>query len=695
MVEYTKARLAAHRRDRFTAALIRLAAFAVLGFTFLLLVYLLLEVWPLARKASVQKERELLAREALGSWPADQPGTFWQLLPSGEVRLWPEDSTVMLPQLVAPVRWFELDRWGKALALEDGEGVKVYRLRTGWLWREQDRVQTLRPQLVEVFPHRGGRLLALEAASPPVGVWVKDGSTYFLKQGSAFKLLKSQARVAALASSPAQVWLATDDELYVFNGEKLVARAPLPAPATAISLLLGDLTCLVGDRLGNVKAYNFYPRGGSFLLEAFASFSGEGPVLALASSPRNKAFAVARPGLLEIDYLTSRKRLAKTAVTTGEQVKVFFSPRGDRVLVQADHGDAESFQLVLGHPEVTLGTLFGKVRYEGQREATWTWQSTGGSNAFESKLSLLPLLFGSVKGAAYAMLFSGPLAFLAALYTSQFASQRLRRFVKPLVELLAGVPSVVVGFVAALVFAPWLAKNLEGVFLAFFLLPLALFLPGKLLQLRPRWWQLRLQRRGELALATALALGSVFLALKLGPGLGHLFFGGSLLDFLQTHWGVPYDQRNAIVAGVALGFAVLPVIFTLAEEALSNVPESLVNAALSLGASKAKAAWTVVVPGAAPGLVAAFLLGFGRAVGETMIVLMASGNAPLLSFSPLVGMRTMAACIAVELPEAAYGDSLYRVLLLLALLLFAFTFVTNLLGQKVGAALKRRFEVSS
>lgn len=695
MVEITRARASAHRRDRLTAALIRLAAFAVLGFTFLLLVYLSLEVWPLARKARVQKESELREREALATWPAEQPGTFWELLPSGAIRLWPEGSQVSLPQMVAPIRWLALDRWGKALALADAEGVKVYRLQTRWLWRDQERVQTLRPQFLGILPLQHGRLLAFAAASPPVGVYVQEGATYLFMQGSVTKLLETQASLAALAGSSAQVWLATTEKLYVFDGDKLVASAPLPAPPTAISLLLGDLTCLVGDASGNIKAYNLYRQGGSSFLEAFATFLGEGPVLGLASSPRNKAFAVVRPKWLEIDYLTSRRRLAKTAMAVGQELRVLFSPRGDRVLVTGDQGSGESFQLRLGHPEVTFATLFGKVQYEGQREASWSWQSTGGSNAFESKLSLVPLILGSLKGAAYAMLFSAPLAFMAALYTSQFASQRLRRLVKPLVELMAGVPSVVVGFVAALVFAPWLAQNLEGVLLTFFLIPLALFLAGKLCELRPRWWQLRLQGRGELVLAVALVAGSVVLARSLGPLLGNALFGGSLLDFLQTRWGATYDQRNAIVAGVALGFAVLPVIFTLAEEALSNVPENLVYAALSLGASRAKAAWTVVVPGAAPGVVAAVLLGFGRAVGETMIVLMASGNAPLLSFSPLVGMRTMAACIAVELPEAAYGDSLYRVLLLLALLLFVFTFLTNLVGQKVSSALQRRFGVSA
>jgi phosphate transport system permease protein len=256
------------------------------------------------------------------------------------------------------------------------------------------------------------------------------------------------------------------------------------------------------------------------------------------------------------------------------------------------------------------------------------------------------------------------------------------------------VPSVVVGFVAALVLAPWLSRHLASVMLALLVIPVTLLTAGWLCELRPRPWQLRVQQRWERLFTLGLLAVALVLVWFLAPAVEQLLFPGGLLEFLHTKLGVSYDQRNALVTGFALGFAVLPVIFTLAEDALSNVPESLVNAALSLGASRARAAWTVVVPAAAPGLVAALLLGFGRAVGETMIVLMASGNAPVLSFSPFSGMRTMAACIAVELPEAAYGETLYRVLLLVALLLFAFTLATNLLGQRVARSLRRRFGVT-
>jgi phosphate transport system permease protein len=154
---------------------------------------------------------------------------------------------------------------------------------------------------------------------------------------------------------------------------------------------------------------------------------------------------------------------------------------------------------------------------------------------------------------------------------------------------------------------------------------------------------------------------------------------------------VAFDQRNAVVVGFALGFAVIPIIFTLAEDAFSNVPPSLVSASLALGATRWQAARTVVLPAASPGLFAAVMTGLGRAVGETMIVLMATGNTPILSLSPFDGMRTMSACIAVELPEAPYGGTLYRVLILTALLLFAMTFVLNTVAVMISARLRARF----
>jgi phosphate transport system permease protein len=195
----------------------------------------------------------------------------------------------------------------------------------------------------------------------------------------------------------------------------------------------------------------------------------------------------------------------------------------------------------------------------------------------------------------------------------------------------------------------------------------------------------------ELSLVSVLLVAVSILVFAAEKGIERVLFAGDLKGWLLAAAGITYDQRNALVVGFALGFAVIPIIFTLAEDAFSNVPPSLISASLALGASRWQAARTVAIPAASPGLFAAVMNGLGRAVGETMIVLMATGNTPILSFSPFNGMRTMSACIAVELPEAPYGGTLYRVLILTALLLFAMTFVTNTAAVMVSNRLRRRF----
>lgn len=695
------ARERARRRELWAKVVISTAAFVVLGSTFLLFAYLLWEVVPLARPARLQPAGKVQLDGSLVAFPGELPGYAWSLAREGVVQVMPQGDRAALAALVPPVQAALTDRWGRWLAIHDQEGLKVYRVSLRPAFVGQERKLKLRVGAPAVGLGTPGRVLAVGGEEAPLVVTAAEGATH-LWRAVAGELQRSvlgkvRAHAAAVNDPGNRVWLAVGRELQVWDTTTgtLLASAPLPAEATVLTLLLGDATCLMGDRAGSVWAFALYQETGAFLLESFARFPGKGPVLGLAPSPRGKAFAVLRPALLQVSYLTTRKVLASVPLPPGAVLWPAFAPRGERLQVANGAGGVHVFALDLGHPEASLATLFGAVRYEGYRTPSWTWQSTGGSNAFEPKLSLVPLIFGSLKGALYAMLVSGPLAFLAALYTSQFAPARLRRWVKPVVELLAGVPSVVVGFVAALVLAPWLARNLGSVLLAFVAIPAVLLVAAFLCELKPRPWQLRVQQRWERLLTLGLLVVALLGVAVAGPALERLLFPGGLLDFLHSRLGVSYDQRNALVTGFALGFAVLPVIFSLAEEALSNIPENLTNAALSLGASRARAAWTVVVPAAAPGLVAALLLGFGRAVGETMIVLMASGNAPVLSLSPFSGMRTMAACIAVELPEAAYGETLYRVLLLVALMLFALTLATNFLGQRVARSLRRRFGVAA
>jgi phosphate transport system permease protein len=169
------------------------------------------------------------------------------------------------------------------------------------------------------------------------------------------------------------------------------------------------------------------------------------------------------------------------------------------------------------------------------------------------------------------------------------------------------------------------------------------------------------------------------------------FFNGSFPQWLYDTTGVRYDPRNSLVVGFAMGFAVIPIIYTICEDAFSNVPQHLVSGSLALGANRWQTALRVVLPTASPGVFSAIMIGFGRAVGETMIVLMATGNTPVMDFNAFSGFRALSANIAVEIPEAPEGGTLYRILFLGAFLLFVLTFLVNTAAEIVRQRLRERY----
>jgi phosphate transport system permease protein len=259
--------------------------------------------------------------------------------------------------------------------------------------------------------------------------------------------------------------------------------------------------------------------------------------------------------------------------------------------------------------EVDLGRMFLPQAWRAGRPPSFTWQPVGNI----PKYSMIPLLVGTLKVTLVSMAVAAPVGVAAAVFTSEFAPPRLKEVLKPTIELLAGIPSVVLGFFALMVMA----------------------------------------------------------------------------TFVQDAFGFPY-RLNAVVAGLALALTVVPVVFTVSEDALTAVPRSYREASLALGATRWETAFKVVLPAAAPGVLAAVVLGFGRSIGETMIVLMASGNAAITSWSLGESVRTLPATIAAEMGEVVFGGAHYSVLFFGGVELYVFTFVLNSLASLFVKRLVRR-----
>ncbi|EPN15325.1 phosphate ABC transporter permease, partial [Pseudomonas syringae pv. actinidiae ICMP 18804] len=345
------------------------------------------------------------------------------------------------------------------------------------------------------------------------------------------------------------------------------------------------------------------------------------------------------------------------------------------------------------HPEVSWSSLWGKVWYENYDEPKYVWQSTASNSDFEPKLSLAPLTYGTLKAAFYAMLLAAPLAVAAAIYTAYFMAPGMRRKVKPVIELMEAMPTVILGFFAGLFLAPYLEAHLPGIFSLLLLTPIGILLAGFFWTRLPDSIRLRVPDGWEGAILIPVVLLVGWFSLSMSPHLENWFFGGDMSTWIRDELGITYDQRNALVVGIAMGFAVIPNIYSIAEDAVFSVPRSLTLGSLALGATPWQTLTRVVILTASPGIFSALMIGMGRAVGETMIVLMATGNTPIMDMNLFEGMRTLAANVAVEMPESEVGGSHYRVLFLAALVLLIFTFVMNTLAELIRQRLRKQYSL--
>lgn len=553
-----------------------------------------------------------------------------------------------------------------------------------------------------------------------LGGLVADGEPVILKVSARENMMTGQVTLreqrAALPNNQRyQKLLFSEDHFYTFaaradgkldvftsrnlNSIELIQQAqvvPEGERMTQIRFQLGNDSLLIGDSLGRISqwiiARTDQGEGPRQLVNIRTLKLGDQPIEVLEPEHRRKGFvAVDSQGRTGIYNTTAENQVIDTYLLDHHPVAAVISPRASLLILEDSRGNFLTFAVDNPHPETSAKSLWGKVWYEGYDQPEYIWQSSGADNDYEPKFSITPLALGTLKAAFYAMLLSVPLAICGAMYTAYFMAPTVRKKVKPVIELMEALPTVILGFFAGLFLAPFFEMHMPGLFALLLLMPIGLVafgfawaqLPDKLRYLVPDGWHV------VLLIPVVLFIG--WFSFEVSQPLEVLFFGGDMRSWLSNDLGITYDQRNAIVVGFAMGFAVIPTIYSIAEDALFGVPKSLSHGSLALGATAWQTLIYVILPTASPGIFSAVMIGMGRAVGETMIVLMATGNTPVMNFNIFEGMRTLAANIAVEMGESAVDSTHYRILFLAALVLFGFTFVVNTLAELVRQRLRKKY----
>jgi phosphate transport system permease protein len=463
---------------------------------------------------------------------------------------------------------------------------------------------------------------------------------------------------------------------------------------TSLEFLLGGISLLLADDQGNIHQL-FLVRGedGQRHLTAIRNFnSGGSEVSSISTELLRKGFLVTDvEGNVSLFHTTASRHLFTENITDKPITHLGVGPRSDKLIAEDNSGQLHVWEMDAEHPEASLSSIWGKVWYESYPEPDYIWQSSSSSNDFEPKFSLTPLTFGTFKAAFYAMLVAMPLAICGAIFTAYFMAPKMRGVVKPSIEIMEALPTVILGFLAGLWLAPFVEAHLPGVFATIVALPLGILLASF------AWWQVpdrikvSMSDGWQAALLIPVVMLCGWLALSLSPWMERVLFDGNMRLWLTDTMGIGYDQRNSVIIGIAMGFAVIPTIFSIAEDAVFSVPKHLSSGSLALGATPWQTLVRVVLPSASPGIFSGTMIGLGRAVGETMIVLMATGNTPIMDFSIFEGMRTLSANVAVELPESAVGSTHFRILFLAALVLFIFTFFFNTIAEIVRQRLREKY----
>lgn len=735
---------------------------------------------------------------------------------------------------------------GRTVLVEEESEVNMFTDEVEWSTKNTDLTDRL--TIVPDFVMVNGLMdrLVLSDRSGDTHVFEYDSRReVFAEDYPAFNVFGAQADVPA-----GRHWREIVNEQRTGAGHDAMDT---PLQLTVVQYLLGDQTVIFGDNRGGLQAWFPVPDEDEGRPKRFTRVRthtpAAGEVVNIAPVPVQKA-------MLVMDRNGDARMINNTAERTYAEVKApggrigYIPPKADGLLIVTDDGHVHHWWLKAPHAEASMKTLFGSVWYEDFQEPGYEWQTSSGTDDVEPKFNLIPLISGTLKGALYALLFSIPMAVLAAIYTSEFMHRNLRSIFKPAMEVMASLPSVVLGFLAALYFAPKAAPMMPTVLTALFVIPGVFMVFGWLWQrfppsfvgkfgklsstfllfallflgiwissvIGPRaeimlfpaveganpavidpvtfeplgdkaaanldagdfrswtdggqvlpretvvegrvlprgWWipgghnllvvilavplallcgfglrkgggllprdgkgfthlgRLREKLEGPYKgglravvvdavfsfwfLAGAIGLG-LLLSVLLTPAVEWAFFSydhptaGTVHDFRR--WvtgpeGWKFEQANSLIVGFAMGFAVIPIIYTISEDALSSVPNQLRAASLACGASRWQTTMNVVMPAAVSGIFSGIVIGLGRALGETMIVVMAAGGTPVTDMQPLSGFRSLSAAIAIEMPEAPHGGTLYRTLFLAGFVLFCMTFVINTLAEGVRIRLRRK-----
>ncbi len=575
----------------------------------------------------------------------------------------------------------------------------------------------------------------------------------------------------------------TNPHLWVFREgsaelDEFLLAGDLETKVVRDNAMKGGITLVSSDQKLIDEYLAAIPIDGRKLVKAKDLPAGGAAVTMIAPGQRGRLIVAGfADGAIGLYHITSESRLAQITDHRDPLRQVAIGAKDDSFIALTDK-QLHRWQMQIAHPEASVDTLFNKVWYEGYAVPEHMWQSTAGEDSAESKYGLRPLIFGTLKATFYSMLFAVPLALLAAIYTSEFLHPRVKARMKPAIEMMASLPSVVLGFIAAVWLAPLVEQHLAGVLAVFITIPVAFLIGAYLWQLLPYDMALRLRPWRLLFVVLTLPVGFVMGTSLVGPVLEHLLYLGDVRRFLHGSHRIPkvgnltaawmlillpissvlvaflfgrvvtpimrgraanwtrsqaaiydlikflvgvvavvlvawmfsfvlggimggdprgkdsiidsYDPRNALVVGFIMGFAVIPIIYTIAEDAMSTVPDHLRAASLGAGATQWQTAIRIVIPTAMSGLFSACMIGLGRAVGETMIVLMAAGGTAVMDYNVFNGFRTLSANIATELPEAPVNSTHYRTLFLAGLVLFAMTFVVNTFAEAVRQRFRKR-----